>query len=183
VEKFFQLVESSFKHEASLLIAQSKINNLDDLNRYFFAWVDRFYNQKIHSSTKQAPLIRWQKSESPLRLKSLDEIHLAFLMEKQVSVSKTGVFRLENNEYEVEPGLAGRRISIRYDPYDLTSGIRVFFEDREFPEAIPAKVRRHHHKNYGPQLEEPAPLSGINHLELLNDEQLGLNFSDLEGLS
>ena len=60
LEKFFQLVERSFKSEAELLIGQGKILDLTTLNNLFTIWLERFYNRRVHSATKQTPLSRWE---------------------------------------------------------------------------------------------------------------------------
>ena len=110
LEKAFQLVESSFKSEALLLVKEGKIRTLEELNRYFTAWLDKFYNQRIHSSTKQKPLAMWEARENGLKKLSLNEIYEAFLYEDEKSVSKTGIVRFETNEYEVESFLAGKKV-------------------------------------------------------------------------
>lgn len=180
-EKFFQIVESSFKSEAMLLINEGKIKNIEDLNQYFFVWTDKFYNERIHSSTKQKPSVMWASGENELRKLNLNEIHEAFLWEEEKSVSNTGIIRIDTNEYEVESVLAQKKITVRYDPYDLSVGIRVFYDGKQYQDAVPAKIRRHHKKNFVNVEEEPAVHSGLNHLEILKNESLkevrGISFA------
>lgn len=187
IEKFFQFVESSFKSEAYLLIKDNKIENLDQLNSFLLVWMDKFYNEKVHSSTKQKPIIRWESGENELKKPDLKEISEAFLFEGQATVSKVGIIRLQNNEYEVDSVLAGKRVTVKYDPYNLEEGIRVFYEDQRYGDAIPAKIRRHHHKKFiiEKDNDDEQPVhSGLNHLEVLKKEaeknKKGVSFSDLE---
>lgn len=171
VEKLFQLVESSFKSEAQLLIKEGKIKTLEDLNKYFFVWMDRFYNQRIHSSTKQKPANMWEADETVLKKPEINTIYEAFLYEEERSVSVTGIIRLESNEYEVESVLANKKIQVRYDPYDLSAGIQIHFEGKHYQDATPSKIRRHHKKNFETTEEPCLPSSGLNYLEILAGEK------------
>lgn len=179
LEKAFQLVESSFKSEAVLLVKEGRIRTLEDLNRYFTAWLDKFYNQRVHSSTKQKPMAMWESGENELKKLSLNEIYEAFLYEDEKSVSKTGIIRIETNEYEVESFLAGKKVQARYDPYDLSTGIQVYHEGKRYQDAVPAVVRRHHKKNFVTADEEATINTGINHLELLKNESM----KEIRGIS
>lgn len=172
IEKLFQLVESSFKSEVELLIKEGKITDIDQLNNLFSVWLSNFYNQRTHSATKQKPMTRWNNSTHPVRNVPLANIYEAFLLEEKRSVSKTGIISIYGNEYEVEPFLCGKDIIVRYDPYDLTYGIRVFFEDKQFKDAIPSKVHRHARKGYEQNESNVKTSSGINFLEILNGEKI-----------
>jgi hypothetical protein len=172
IEKFFRLVESSFKSEAELLIKQEKIVDIDQLNNLFSIWLDNFYNKRIHSATKQKPVDRWNSCPHALRKIPLTEIYEAFLLEESRSVSKTGIISLSGNEYEVESFLCNKDVTVRYDPYDLTRGIGVFFDGRRFKDAVPAKVHRHAKKGYERNQTDIPVSSGINFLELLNGEEI-----------
>ena len=179
IEKAFQLVESSFKSEALLLVNEGKIKTLEDLNSYFRPWLDKFYNQRIHSSSKQKPMAMWESGTNELRKPTLNEIYEAFLYEEEKSVSKTGIIRVETNEYETESFLAGKRVQVKYDPYDLSKEIQVHFEGKRYENAVPAVVRRHHKKNFVAANEEASLTTGINHLELLKNESL----KEIRGMS
>ena len=185
IEKFFQLVESSFKSEAMLLINDGKIRTLEDLNKYFFVWVDRFYNQRIHSSTKQKPMGMWEADGTAIKKLDLNSIYEAFLYEVEKSVSKTGIIRVDTNEYEVETILSGKKTQVRFDPYDMSTGIRVYFEGKQYKDATPLKIRRHHKKDFVEGNEEYIPQSGLNHLEILAGEkaknQQGVSFANAIG--
>jgi len=171
IEKLFQLVESSFKSEVELLIQEGKITDINQLNNLFSVWLSNFYNQRTHSATKQKPITRWNNCPHPVRKIPLSDIYEAFLLEEKRSVSKTGIISISGNEYEVEPFLCGKDIKVRYDPYHLTYGIRVFFEDKQFKDAITSKVHRHARKGYERGESNLKTSSGINFLELLNGEK------------
>lgn len=185
IEKFFQLVESSFKSEVELLIKQEKLLTLTDLNNLFSIWLDRFYNHRFHSATKQTPLSRWEASGHPLKKPPLETIYQAFLWKEERTVSKTGIIRVEANEYEVEPFLCGKKINVRYDPYDLSKGIKVDYQGQQFRDAIPAKIHRHSKKGFDQKLLTSDPPSGLNFLEQLSDSdrprRQSIQFSGLGG--
>jgi putative transposase len=147
IEKLFQLVENAFASEALLLIRDGKINNIAELNDHFFAWLKHYYHERTHSSTKQKPILRWGSADNQLRTLPLHKLNDACLWEDTRKVDKTGIISIETNTYEVEPDLVGKQVRVRYDPYDLSVPIQVFFEDERFPDAVPAKIRRHHHKD------------------------------------
>lgn len=58
------------------------------------------------------------------------------------------------------------------DPYNLTYGIRVQFEKKEFKNAVATKVHRHAKKGYENNESNIKPSSGINFLEVLNGEKI-----------
>lgn len=184
IEKFFQIVESSFKSEAMLLINEGKIKTLEELNKYLFVWTDKFYNERVHSSTKQKPSAVWASGENELKKLDLDNIYEAFLWEEEKSVSNTGIIRIDTNEYEVESVLARKKVKVRYDPYDLSIPVRVFYEGKQYQDAVPAKIRRHHKKNFVNAEEESSVYSGLNHLQILKNESMkeirGISFAEAQ---
>lgn len=174
-EKFFQIVERAFKSEVELLINQGKLITLEELNLLFAAWLNKYYNRRIHSATKQSPISRWDSSDKPVPKLSLEKIYEAFLYKDERSCSKTGIFSLYGNKYEVEKFLCNKKVEIKYDPYDLDTGIQVYFEGKRFKDAIVAKVHRHSKKGYEENNMdvEPAPTSGLNFVEQLSEKELG----------
>ena len=84
-------------------------------------------------------------------------------------VSKTATVSLLGNSYEVDQALCGRRVELRFDPYDLQV-IEVYHAGRRFGHAVPHRVGRHVH----PQAQEPAgqerPATGIDYLRLIADQ-------------
>lgn len=71
---------------------------------------------------------------------------------------------VNGNSYEVDSSLDRRHIVLRYDPYDL-SQIRVTYEGRPYPDALPVQLRRERHKGVEPAPPAPAP-TGLNYLTL-----------------
>ncbi|MCU6480606.1 Mu transposase C-terminal domain-containing protein [Arthrobacter sp. A2-55] len=107
--------------------AGSQISSLDELNTLFTGWVNMVYHHAVHSTTGQTPLARWEASwehREPVR-KSLAEIREAFLWSDTRTVSKTGTVSLHSNTYEVDPVLAGTKVELVYDPFDLHGPVTV----------------------------------------------------------
>lgn len=174
IEKFFQIVERAFKSEVELLITEGKLTTLEELNSLFFIWLKKYYNQKVHSSIKQSPISRWDSSEYSLKKIPLDSIYQAFLYQDKRVATKTGHISVLGNEYELEQCLCKQKVSIKYDPYDLTTGIQIYFNGNRYKDAIPAKVHRHSKRGYEKEnLHANTPVStGLNFLEQLSEKEL-----------
>jgi hypothetical protein len=173
-EKFFQIVENSFKSEVELLIRDKKLTTLTELNLLFSAWLNKYYNNRVHSATKQTPKQRWDSCEHPIQKPSLNTIYEAFLYKDERTASKTGIISIHGNEYEVEQFLCSKKVMVKYDPYDLTSGIQVYFDGIRFKDAIPAKIHRHSKKDYDKERmnTDLVPSTGLNFLEQLSQKEL-----------
>lgn len=171
-EKFFRFVDQSFVPEAYDLIEQGKIQSLADLNRFFSAWLEIAYHQKIHNSFKQRPLDRYQKDEHEIRMLPPHELAEVFLLEETRKVDKTGCISLLGCTYEVETKLAGSKIQVRFDPHDLEL-IQVWKDGTKYENARPLKLRdpRKQPKKTAPEITEKPPSTGLNYVELLAKEQ------------
>ncbi len=166
VEKFFQYVDRSFKPEAYALIASGRLNTLEQLNEYFWAWLEVAYHQKPHGALKQTPKERFESDPTPLRKLDFFRVRQSFLWQEQRRVDKTGCFTLDGNIYEVSAALIRRTITIRYDPYSLDL-IQVWRGSEQYPDAQPVNLQRTRHRDLGKPAPAPAPVStGLNLLEL-----------------
>jgi putative transposase len=182
IERYFRTVRGQFLVETGHLAerpADQAAQALAELNRQFTAWVETEYHPRRHSETGQGPLARWQegwpKDQGP-RLPHPDLLREAFLWSEWRTVSKTATVRLQSNSYQVEPALAGRKVELVFDPFDLEK-IEVRHGTRSFGAATPFEIRRHSHPKARPELppEQPAAATGVNYLALLDaarDEQL-----------
>ncbi|MDJ0358572.1 DDE-type integrase/transposase/recombinase, partial [Paenarthrobacter sp. PH39-S1] len=137
IERLFNTVTSQFLGEITVTdtpmlpgtdpAAGSQISSLEELNTLFTAWVNMVYHHQQHTSTGQTPLARWDASwehREPVR-KPLAEIREAFLWSDVRTVTKTGTVSLHSNTYEVDPLLAGTKVELVYDPFDLDGEITV----------------------------------------------------------
>lgn len=145
-----------------------EIAELGELNRLFTAWVEQVYHRRAHSETDVAPLTRWSAG-GPFPLPSTDALAEAFLWAAQRTVSKTALVSLQGNTYQVDPALAGRRVELVFDPFDLTR-IEVRLAGTAVGAALPHRITRHAHVKARPETP-PAPpaATGINYARLLDD--------------
>jgi len=141
IERFFRFIDTSFKPEAYQLIEQGRITTLAGLNQALAAWIDGYYHERIHGTTKQTPKARAAMSTRQPKRKSITELTDIFLWEETRKVDKTGCVSLHGNEYEVDWGLCGKKVILRYDPFDL-SQIQVWWNETRYPEAKPVDLTR-----------------------------------------
>jgi putative transposase len=83
------------------------------------------------------------------------------------TVTKTATVSLHGNAYQVDELLAGRKVELVFDPFDLTD-IEVRYGGRSFGKAVAFTIGRHSHPKARP--EQPAatpPATGIDYLQLV----------------
>ena len=177
-EKFFRFVDLSFVPEAYDLIEQGKIKTLADLNRFFTAWLEVAYHQKIHNSFKQRPADRYNKCEHEIRRIPPHELAEIFLLEETRKVDKTNCISLMGTIYEVEAGFAGEAIQLRFDPYDM-SVIQVWKDGKRLQNArMLQKLSMQRTKAKEPVAgplkpePEPTPKTGLNYVELAYEKYM-----------
>ena len=75
---------------------------------------------------------------------------------------------LHGNRYQVDPGLAGRKVELVFDPFDLTF-LRVRLDGTDAGTALPFQITRHSHPKARPEVpaEPPRPATGIDYLGLI----------------
>lgn len=139
IERFFNTVTSQFLTEittnpaadttpsAGATPVGTAVASLADLNALFTSWVEVAYHHTTHTTTGQSPLDRWRAGwadRRPVR-KDPEVIAEAFRWSALRTVSKAGTVSLHANTYQVDPLLAGARVELIYDPFDLTAPIAV----------------------------------------------------------
>ncbi len=127
-------------------IEQGKLTTLEELNDALWAWLDGYYHDRVHGSTKQTPRERFGASSRERKRCSLLELNDIFLWEEERVVDRAGCVRLSGNTYEVDGNLAGRKVRLRYDPFDLSLPIQVWFQDKRYADARPFELKRKRHK-------------------------------------
>ncbi|HPB45928.1 MAG: DDE-type integrase/transposase/recombinase [Microthrixaceae bacterium] len=166
IERFFRTVRDQFLVE----ITVSGPTDLDEMNRLFSAWVEGVYHRQVHSETGEAPLDRFDTSI--VRFPTAGELHEAFLWSETRVVSKVATVSLLGNHYQVDAALAGQRVELVFDPFDLTH-IEVRLRDLPMGTAVPQHIGRHTHPAARPdptQLAAPTA-TGIDYLRLIETER------------
>lgn len=142
IERMFQFVDSSFRPELQALVDRGELTTLEEVNGALRSWLDGYYHERVHGSTKMSPRERFEASTKPRKRLSLLELNELFLWEEERTPDKTACIHLAGNTYEVDSSLARKRICVRYDPFDLTAGIQVWFEGRRYADAAPVELKR-----------------------------------------
>ena len=162
IERFFRTVRDQFLVEIG---SGRELDDLEQLNGLFTAWVETVYHRRVHSETGQTPIQRWSSCDpvmpSPAQLRE------AFLWSEWRTVTKTATVNLHGNHYEVDAALVGRRVELVFNPFDLTD-IEVRWQGRAMGVAVPHRIGRHvHHKARPDETTPPPAPTGIDYLQLI----------------
>jgi putative transposase len=162
IERVFRTVREQFLVEIEL----RGIADLDELNRLFQAWVEVVYHRRAHTETGEAPIERFL-AQGPPALPTPAELREAFLWSEHRTVTKTATVSLLGNAYEVEQALAGAKVELVFDPFDLAE-IRVRYQGREMGQAVPRVIARHVHPEARQETAPPErPRTGIDYLSVV----------------
>lgn len=164
IERFFKTVRRRFLVEVEV----EGVASLAELNKCFIAWLEVDYHHRVHSETKQTPLERFIDSFTP-HVPDPVTLYRAFLWEETRAVTKTATVSIAGNRYEVDSHLVGRKVALRFDPFDL-SKIEVFFNGEPFGEAKPHVLKSFTHPSARKPIEEERPKTGIDYLAALKRE-------------
>ncbi len=188
IERAFETIQQQFLVEVTgsdAHPARHPVAGLEELNDLLDRWVRTVYHARVHSETGQAPQARYAAAGPPARPEPV-LLREAFRWSAVRLVRKTATVSLEGNVYSVDPFLAGRKVELVFDPFDLTD-ITVYWGGRKVGKAVPQVIGRHAHPKAPPD-EDPAPaaLTGIDYLQLITDADqaaLGerLNLAALDG--
>lgn len=113
IERWILSAKTGFYGEA----ARAGLTTLDDLNRYFQAWLSKEYHERSHSELGMTPLERWQKDLGVIRPVSPEEIRRALMLRARRRVhDNTCTIALEGEEYQASPPYAGQLVEVRWHP-------------------------------------------------------------------
>jgi putative transposase len=141
------------------------VASFEELNDRFAAWAETVCNTRVHAETHQAPIERFLAAGPP---RAADPALMAdaFRWSAVRVVTKTASVSLAGLAYQVDAGLIGRRVELRYDPEDMAS-LDVYFEGQAAGVATPMVVGRHVHPCVPQAKADPAPPTGIDYLGLV----------------
>lgn len=168
-ERFFETVRLQFLPE----VEQSEIATLDELNQSFWAWLEIVYHPREHSETGQTPLQRYQAGLDQVKAADPETLRKAFLWRETRKVRKDGCIELQGNTYQVDPTFAGRKLELRFDPFDLAH-IELFFGGNSFGVATVIQQGREKHiavdRLATQPPESPKPKTSLDYLAALRSE-------------
>ena len=164
IERFFRTLRDGLLVE---LESAGEPPSMEELERILQAWIERIYHRRVHSETGVTPLARFAGFTA--RRPTGQDLREAFMWQETRLVTSTALVSLLGNRYEVHQALCGRRVELRFDPYDLER-VEVYYAGRLFGEALPHHVSRHVHPQAQEPAERPRPASGIDYLRLIEQE-------------
>ena len=146
--------------------ARHPVAGLAELNDLLDHWVREVYHQRVHTETGQSPQARY-RAAGQAALPDAALLREAFSWSAVRQVRKTATVSLEGNEYSVDPFLAGRKVELVFDPFDMTK-LAVWRAGRKAGTAVPQVIGRHAHPKAQPD-EEPEPVryTGVGYLALV----------------
>lgn len=153
VERAFKTIKEAFYPEAR----HADITTLAELNEFFHAWLNERYHKVVHSSTKQTPLERWQAGAEQVRWIEADKVAEIFLWEEERTVTSGGCVKLSGNAYPVEEYLVGQKVTVLFDPFDLTS-IKIHHKEQFVMTSRPDQVVQRSWKGRREADQHPLPL-------------------------
>jgi len=109
---------------------------LDELNKKFWKWSEESYNLKDHSTIETTPVNRWMESAHKVRLLNVDSENKIFYFETSRKVKKDGTFSLDSKIFETSWTLAGKKITVKYDPF-VPERPMVSYDNQDFGRATP----------------------------------------------
>ena len=125
IERLFRTVREQFLVEVTgdpAGTGRRHVASVAELNRLFTAWADTVYHRREHSETGQAPLAavggRLGRESAPAARPR--PAARGVLWSERRTVRKTATVSLHGNTYQVDPSLAGRRVELVFDPFDLS---------------------------------------------------------------
>ncbi len=182
IERFFGTVRSQFLPE----VQAAGLGTLEELNASLQAWVEVVYHRTVHSETGEKPLDRFQASLSQTVVRQADPVQLrqAFLWREQRRVTRTASLSLQGNRYGVDPLLAGQKVELRFDPFDL-SEVEVWREGHFLARAQVQKLERQRHLALDriPAPQEEAKGEHVDFLGALRAEHQALLREELGAVS
>lgn len=153
IERFFGHVKTSFYPEAR----RAGLQTIEELNEFFWAWLEQ-YHERMHSEIETTPRARWEEGAAQARWPESATLAEAFLWEEERLVDRTGCVSLDDNSYPVPEYLVGQKVSLRFDPFEL-SRVRVYHKGVYVDTVAPYEMTSNTFRKALPRrLETPAPL-------------------------
>lgn len=129
VERFFETCQSQFEAE----VRAGDILTLDELNRFFSAYLSVAYHQRIHSETGQSPQERYDQGLTVIRQVDMQKVINLFMKKENRTVNEDfSDIQLEGSFYRVDSRLRGDRVEVRYDPFSDMESVLIYSLNEEY---------------------------------------------------
>ena len=111
IEKFFGTVKLRFFP----LLREKMPLDLDELNTFFWQWLEQEYQRRRHSALDMSPLDKYLSQVSQVKMvEAPASLKLLFLKRDYRKVRHDGTVSLHNHLFEVPPHYIGQKIELRY---------------------------------------------------------------------
>lgn len=177
IERFWKTMDDSFMPELRAL----KVRTLDELNAYFWAWLEGAYHHREHRELAAKPVDVFTSDPHPLRLVDPAVLAEAFLQREVRKADRTGCVSLAGVTFDVGHAMARQRVELRYDPYDPTQ-VQVWLDGKKAGMARPVDPTAQREAIAAAPDVASAP-SGVNYLQLLRQQQEQALQRKVQGLS
>jgi transposase InsO family protein len=127
VEKHYGTIKSRFYEEAK----HAGLGSLEELNKFWFAWLTREYHRSNHSALGMTPVQRWSIDEEKgfVERVSVEQVRRALMInEKRKAHIRTSLIRLKNRTFQLAPEMAGKTVNILYEPFKLDDHVEVWLD-------------------------------------------------------
>jgi putative transposase len=112
VERKYGTFKSFFFKEAG----HAGLTTLEELNKFFWAWLTKEYHHVKHGTLGMTPDERWRQDEQLIRRVAPEDIRQALVLRAERTVNvRTAIIRLDNKEYQAGIDLAGTKVEVRWD--------------------------------------------------------------------
>ncbi len=185
IERVIQTVQHQFESE----IRASHTVTLEELNRYFLAWLNADYHVTTHTAIGQTPGERFQEQTRFRRHVNLTEVLEFFWVRQKRTVDNEFCdVRVNNLYFAVEPALRGDKVIVSYDPFSTMDEVRLLSPGGQFLQ-IAKRYEREKGAHIQPQPRPPQPPLDHDYLKLLQERheqqqqeeaQRGVNYHEAQ---
>lgn len=144
IERWFRTVAEKFEPLLKEQIKSGQLTSLGEVNDFFNAWLERRYHDRRHGTLKMSPRQALEIAKKsgldfsrPVSAQAVREI---FLWREYRDVSSVAAVKIYSNLYEVDESLVGKKVELRFNPYDLRR-ILVYYEGIFRGEANPYQMK------------------------------------------
>jgi transposase InsO family protein len=122
-ERHYLTIQRSFYKEAQ----HAGLQTLEELNEFFWAWLDQRYHREEHESLKTTPLARWEK-EAETRIERVAQERLSEALKLRANRKvnfKTALISVNGLKYQASKRLGGENVQVRWE-FDTTDRVEVW---------------------------------------------------------
>ncbi len=146
IERFFGSVKTRFFP----LLREKKIEDIGELNDFFWQWLEQEYHRKVHSALGITPLDKYLSQMDQVRMvEDPESLEILFMKRVYRKVRHDGTISLKSHLFELPPDYIGQKVEIRFD--EELKKVLVFEDGKEVARAKPvnladnARVKRKRH--------------------------------------